>query len=481
MVTRLLFFIFLMNLVSCGPKNAETSSVNLKVFKSNMVGTIALGGGILIVGKSEDGKNSFRFGLTNPSENLSINLARGKWEFAAIAWEGTNGPLTGKNRCAYTGFVDLKDEEASIALNLSTIRCATDFNGRQFSHIDYKEPATGEFYDFFPVMCISSTLTSANCSYSAPNPTNFLSYKIIFSADRNGEAQIPLSSLSSNCLPMGTSPRAKIPVTDTKSDGPFGVKTLFFTNSTCSGEPVVYDFDDGLKDNFMASVLSATSYSVGYYSFLYINPGITFDNRPIEPQYFTLMNGQYDAGITYFRLTSIDYVLSMLPGGVDKICLTTNTVCQPSEWIVPAISGTLSILSGDGAKSLRLFYKTLNGVVSTNPYISTFILDTTPPSSFSVLTPSSTASAAAGVTVMWNNGIEDNFKKITVKICDDMACGTIRATQEVTTFGTTQTFFTPGEISPSLSYGETVYFNLKVEDKAGNFTIFTSSAKSVAF
>ena len=110
MVSKLiLFLILLISAISCGPKKAESLSVKLNVFKSNITAAAALNGGVVIVGRSEDGLDAFRVGLMDVNQDLSLNLKKGKWEFAAIAWEGNNGPVTGKNRCAYTGFVVLKD------------------------------------------------------------------------------------------------------------------------------------------------------------------------------------------------------------------------------------------------------------------------------------------------------------------------------------------------------------------------------------
>ncbi len=482
MVSKLiLFLILLISAISCGPKKAESLSVKLNVFKSNITAAAALNGGVVIVGRSEDGLDAFRVGLMDVNQDLSLNLKKGKWEFAAIAWEGNNGPVTGKNRCAYTGFVELKDAEASISLNLNMLRCASDFNGMQFSHADYRKSATGEFYDFFPVMCMNPILNNANCSYYAPNSTNFLSYKIVFPADKKGEVQAPNSSLSTNCLPMNTTPRAKIPVTDTSTDGPFGVKTIFFMSSDCSGAPVVYDFEDGLRDNLSVPVLNATDFSVGYYSFLYLNPGAAFDMRPIEPQYFTLMNGAYEGGVTYFNSTSISYMLSELPAGVQQMCLTTSASCLASEWLAPpTANGNISILSGDGTKTVKLFYQTANGVVSTTPYEKTFVLDTIAPQSFLINMSLSTATVAAGVNVAWNPGIEDNFKSALVRVCLDQGCsGTVLGTSTQTAQGVTNVQFNAGELSPALTLGQSVYFHVKIEDKAGNFQNFVSSSKTV--
>lgn len=460
--------------VSCGDKKG-TSAVKLKLFQGNIVTATAMDGGILLMGKSEDGVNSFRMGIASPAEAISLVLAKGRWEFAVVSWMGTEGPMTGENRCAYSGFVDLKDPEVSVAFNLTMARCLADFNGRQFAHSDYME-ATGKFFDFIPVMCLNSTLTNANCP-SAINNSNFTNYKVVYQPEKKGDVQGVINPLSSNCLAIMTSPRAKIPVIDANNDSPLGATLMFYTTADCSGNPVVYNFKDGFKNNDQLIPNDITF--VSYNSYLYINPGALHNMMPIEPAAFSVSGGQYDGTTTYYNSNVVSYALGSLPANVVSMCLTLDASCSAGQWMAPTTSGIFTPPLVDGVKALKLFFKSATGVVSTAPVTTNFTIDTLAPT----LTGASitAASLASGIYAQWSNGAEVNFKKITVKVCDDALCTTSpRAVYEIFSPGQTSYQFSTGVITPALTLGEALFIKIMAEDKAGNTTTISSSGATVA-
>lgn len=459
--------------VSCGNKTG-TSAVKLKLFQGNIVSATPMDGGILLMGKSEDGLNSFRMGLTNSSEAISLVLAKGRWEFAVVTWAGTEGPMTGDNRCAYSGFVDLKDPEVNVSFNLMMARCLADFGRRQFAHSDFIE-ATGKFFDFIPVMCMNPLLTNANCP-SATNNSNFTNYKVVYRSEKKGEVQGVLNPLSSNCLAILTSPRAKIPVIDANNDSPLGAALMFYTTVDCSGNPVVYNFKDGFKNNEQMIPNDITFISNN--SYLYINPGLLHNMMPIEPAAFSVSGGYYDGSTTYYNSNIISYALGPLPANVVSMCLTLDASCSAGQWIAPNDSGVFTPPLVDGVKALKLFFKSATGVVSTAPVTTNFTIDTLAPIIFSANIVS--ASLASGVYVQWSNGAEINFKKITLRVCDDAVCsGTPRAIYDIFSPGLTTYQFPAVAITPGLVVSELVYINIMAEDKAGNITIISSSSATV--
>lgn len=471
MLTKVLTLILLTFIVtSCGDKKA-VSSVKLKLFQSNVVtGTtpIPIEGGVLLMGKSEDGLNSFRTGVVDLSKEISLTLVKGRWEFAAVSWSGGNGALTGDNRCAYTGFVDLKDSEVSVSFNLSTSRCASTFNGRQFSSPDYSL-ATGKFLDFIPVMCFDNSANTSNeqCK-SYMQLTNIVSYRIIYNSELKGQVAGVVLPLSSQCLPLTTAPRARIPVTDTGTDSPFGVRIVFYSDSSCGVPVFAGDFHDGIKDS-QHSFWSQTGFVAGYYSYLFINPGQLFNTAAAEPRGLTL-NGLMIDSVASFPTPQISYTIPSHPANASSMCLTASSTCTNSDWIPLSLSGFVTMSSNDGPYTLKLFYKSFAGVISVAPVSANFNLDTTPliPPVLNTSGGISNASLTTGVNLVWTSTDLSSFDHYKIDACSDMACTTIRATYN-------QTSPTPMEhkfsaISPTLVLGETICLRVTAFDKFGRFS-----------
>jgi hypothetical protein len=468
--TTILTF-FLVCLVSCGA-NKSTVPVKLKLFQGNLVAAEISNGGVVIVGRSDDGINSFRTSAPNTASVLSLNLPAGKWEFAAISWEGENGePLRGNNRCAYTGFVDLKNSESSVSFNLTMARCKNIFsNNNQFADADHMD-VDGKFLELFPAPCFSAVLNHNYCSTSL-NQSIFLAYKISFKSEKKGAVEGDLNNLSTNCTTIGgASHLGRIPVIDAQIGSPFGSSISFYQDASCTGAPIVYDFKNGYKNN--VKVPAQTSVDVlNQYSYLNINPGALFNNLPIEPtNSIQLMNGHIDNGSTYFNTTNIQYDLGPLPSGVAMMCVTTESMCNAGDWIAPQSVNTINISAVDGPKTLKVFFKSFAGVISTNPTSINFILDTTLPA-LSIF--SATANVSLGVSIHWGTLLEDNFYSAFLHVCSDAACSMeIAPTQNITgdiSIGN----YTFSTIPGGLTSGNTIYTQMIINDKAGNQSVTTS-------
>jgi hypothetical protein len=119
--TKTFLGLTLILLILGGCSGREAGKTSAKV----VLGGIAFGpltqGGMMIWGRSLTNGQGFSKNVT--SSQLSVELPNGTWEFAAITWEGTNGPMTGTARCADPGSFELSGGETNVALNFSIAQC----------------------------------------------------------------------------------------------------------------------------------------------------------------------------------------------------------------------------------------------------------------------------------------------------------------------------------------------------------------------
>lgn len=153
---------FLFVLVSCG-KSESTQSVKLRIVSAAMFSQIPNAGGVIVVGRTLDDKNSFS--KTIKSDSDIVDLPKGSWEFFAIAWEGNAGVtpnknLTGAHRCAYSGIVKIDKDDVAVTFNMSQAACAL--------------PISDGTYVADPAMMSGSqfkSITFTDCSL-VPNPVS---------------------------------------------------------------------------------------------------------------------------------------------------------------------------------------------------------------------------------------------------------------------------------------------------------------------
>lgn len=438
--------------VSCGEKKG-TSSVKLKLFQSSITTGTDMSGGILLMGRSADGLNSFRTSVASTTESLSLDLAKGRWEFAAVGWSNVNGPMTGENRCAYTDFVDIKETDVNVTFNFSQSRCLTDFNGNQFSDSNYLT-FTGKFLEFFPVMCNVNSAGDAGCMYTS-NSTSIMSYKVIYKPEAKGLVTGNFKGLSSNCLVIGNAVRTRIPVTSDTNGSPLKVSLSLFKNSNCDGNSELnYDFNNGIANNQLP-VWNHVAAQSTYYSYLYLNPGIQYDLAEVTPGSFILNGGILSGGVTAYMSNQVNYTLPALAANVSEVCFTLESSCPANKWIpIQLLTGNLTLdgVAADGNYVLKLFYKTMAQVVSSTSAEAAFVVDSTPltPPTFST-NPTATLSS---VNATWSATDQSLFAYWKVYVCPDSSCSSILASKQINDFNTKYVTFNAAELVGGISLGQ---------------------------
>ncbi|MEA9355267.1 hypothetical protein SHI21_03605 [Bacteriovorax sp. PP10] len=471
-------------LTSCGSKKGSVP-VKLKILQSGITnGVAALDGGVLIMGKSEDGANSFRVGVASSNSDLTLDLAKGRWEFAAVGWVGDSGVLTGTNSCAYTGFVDLRDTNSTVTFNFSKARCADTFNGRPFSeHLN--SSVTGQFLQLYPVPCYQATagnLNSTNCP-TTPSignyPSNLLSFKVVYEGEQKGQVAGFASPLVSKCFEVFKAPYPYIPMTSTATDSPLGFSLQFFTDNACTGIPVTYNFKNGALLNNLPMPNVFTPYST-YYSYFFFNPGALHDVRVPDSSAANLsFAGQYVNSSWYINTTTSAFNITSHPVSATEMCLTETGTCSSGDWIPVATNGVFNFTAGDGVKTVKLFHRNVNGIVSTTYAQSAMNVVLTP---LMLSTPIENIQAGY-INLGWTLASvigNDLIMSSRLKICDTSACGVIYFDQvDVPNVlaGTVQIL--PSALISSIPALSTCYAKLEVTDIFGIPVYVTWPALSV--
>lgn len=363
-------------LYSCAPKKAGVVPVKLKIFQSNLLTGVPINGGVLIAGKSEDGLESFRFGLANANQDVTLDLKKGKWEFAAIAWSGENGLLTGVSRCSATGMIELKDNDATVNLNLTQSRCLSTFSSsnRSFTSASSQE-LSGRFYSLKPVLCVNGSLNSTACPVSS-NSTIFKSYRVLFPSDIKGNIGGSLSSLVSACRLVSDNNHATLPLGSSADTTPFGFKFELYPSANCTGTVNSLDFSSGVLNAVASnSSMALENNSSALTTYLFFNPGAS---------YIALNNVQINSGASATNSINANVSFNTLLPGVTNICFTEVNSAGSCSWISDLNSPqAFSLSAGDGTKTIYLFSKTDLGATELIGQDS-IVLDTTAPASGSI-------------------------------------------------------------------------------------------------
>ena len=352
---NLLIIIFLVILGACSKKNG-TVPVKLKFFKSGLASSGSLNGGIILMGQSEDGLESFRVGIASPSQDFSLDLKRGKWDFTAVGWSGEAGIMTGQTRCAYSADIDLKETDASVNLNLTESRCLSTYGkaNHTFSESDFRLLAGG-FKTLQPVLCFNETLNLANCSTTS-NDSIYKSFKVIYSSEKKGELSNKLSDLSSACNEVGSTPVLTLPIGDDSGSSPLGFKVVFYPSLNCSGTSLSENFNTSFKNGVTGSSLRGLESSTNNNN-LFINLGIAAESNEIK----------INSKSIYTNSRSVNVSFPHLKPEIEKICfseLINGADCLEASWITALASPKIVTLSiGEGVKTLYLFSKNSSEVI----------------------------------------------------------------------------------------------------------------------
>lgn len=284
-------------LANCSQKKVAVTT-KLKLFSGNLAMGVPLNGGILIVGRSADKANEISVVLNSGADEKSVDLQKGRWEFAAFAWTGENGNFTGANKCAYTGFVDIGEVEQSVSFDLSTARCAQTFaaENEKISDDKFMNPL-GLFQPFSVNICSSSPLTFANCPYGSMNSAAYMSYRVnLHPSTKVNDGGPPLTSAC--FLATDKTQVMRIP-TGTILNGSVAKFSLsLFPNENCTGVRKTSFFHKGFINPADLAFDLTALYNMDGTTVLMINPasigevGAAPTYPPLAPSQLVLESNQ---------------------------------------------------------------------------------------------------------------------------------------------------------------------------------------------
>jgi hypothetical protein len=300
MKISVILIILLSLLMSCGSKT-QSSRAKITFASGNssvLASGVQMNGGIIVVGHRVDDTENINIGLLNANDEKILEIKKGVWEFAAIGWEGGNGVFTGANRCAYSGIIDINQNDTAITFNLDYDTCANiPGHGAIVSNPDFMTSSAAIANQFKNVIVQScdtlvsnGTTSPANCT--PPGLTG--SFKFVAIGEQKGTGgKFPLPSLETSCIATtsgSATTSLKLPVGNVigaKKENILQLKLLAFQTADCSDTPIVYSYNDSMyaginQTNMKSSVETA---AVNSYFKLYIehNPTTVSSNIGYNP------------------------------------------------------------------------------------------------------------------------------------------------------------------------------------------------------
>jgi subtilisin family serine protease len=176
-----------------------------------------------------------------------------------------------------------------------------------------------------------------------------------------------------------------------------------------------------------------------------------------------------NAGAGYTKATVVSVDVTTTSGTAAKVCLSTSATC--TAWVTYAKTQSFTVPSGDGNKTINVWWKDASGTASTTPKSASIILDTTAPTGGSV-----TNRLVSTVDTMTWSGFADSgsgvasYKLVSATTSAPANCsvGTARYTGSVPAFAVS-----------NLPTG-TTYFRLCAVDNAGNMGTGITTSVTVA-
>ena len=106
-----------------------------------------------------------------------------------------------------------------------------------------------------------------------------------------------------------------------------------------------------------------------------------------------------NSGAAYANILSVTLTLSASDnsGSVSQMCISNTTSC--TAWETYAGSKAWTLTTGDGTKTVYVWYKDGAGNANTSPYSDSIILDTTPPSSSIIINSGAAYTKTTSVTL----------------------------------------------------------------------------------
>ncbi len=173
-------------------------------------------------------------------------------------------------------------------------------------------------------------------------------------------------------------------------------------------------------------------------------------------------NNTNNPSVTLHISASDDY------SGVSQMCVSDTNTTTCTAWEAFAVSKAWTLPSGDGTKTVYVWFKDALGNANATPYSGTITLDTTAPTNGAL-----TASASAGsITLTWpvfldtGSGIKDYILVYNIGGSAPASCseGTAVTNFTYTLSGGVYTFTQ----STGLTSGTTTYYRLCATDWTGN-------------
>lgn len=194
MMKKLLFILMIsFMIVSCGQKS-EPSKAKFKIFSGNLTNPQATFlGGLLIMGRSVDGTQSFTMAYQS---GLELELKKGSWEFATIGWIGTK-PMEGNQQCSYQA-AEISADVFTVNFNMTRQGCLnlSTSEGNRFTDPIFYNFINGT-YNGFKKLQVKTCADITSCS----TQTLPSSYRVEIPTLLKGiSSNIGSGSLISSCI-----------------------------------------------------------------------------------------------------------------------------------------------------------------------------------------------------------------------------------------------------------------------------------------
>lgn len=266
---------------SCGSK-VETQAVKLRIVSAAQFSQVPNSGGVLIVGRTLDDKNSFSKAIVSDLD--SIELPKGIWEFFAIAWEGNpnagiNKSLTGVHRCAYSGNVQIDKEEAAVSFNLSQANCSLPISDGSYV-ADPMMMISNQFksLNFADCSILPTVLSASSCSSTDMGKSKSFRIRIPDIVETNNEKKVIGKGLLSRCIEesqyFSSSNYLTLPV-GTGENGFVNFTIESFDQAGCTGTQVISSYNHNSSGTFQAKLFD--NGSSAYIYFPHFNPYASLD------------------------------------------------------------------------------------------------------------------------------------------------------------------------------------------------------------
>lgn len=327
------YFILILTMfvfASCGEKKIATSNVKLNLGYLITSGSLSLNGGVVIIGHTLDDKENLSLALPNGSTDFVLELKKGKWEFAAMAWNGST-PMSGEARCSYSGVVDINTDAADIKFNMTRPNCKGFTAANEvitFSPPAYLENDVNSDPNQFKRLEVRSCLTLNSGGVGCTDPSGLtMSYRFVvpgFYQGASGNRALP--SLMSGCFTSGTLPTngVRLPV-GTGSDDIVDFQLLAYRSSDCTGDELNFFFRDrspymGLNGTSIKSNLNSESMA----SVIYIehNPETVNEFNPVG----SFFGFGRDGDLLTFNFSSYHVMPDSIYGKIKSIDSTNPSI-----------------------------------------------------------------------------------------------------------------------------------------------------------